>query len=167
MHSWRVLILPYIEQQKLYARYRFDEPWDGPNNRQLHAATISLFNCPSDTGSDASPCTNYLAMIGPDTMWPETAAVSEKDIVDGPASTLLLVEVANSGVHWMEPRDLRTGELRLQVNAKRGTGISSRHSGGAMGLFAYGRARRLSDTLSPASLRALLTRAADDDWDGL
>ena len=36
LHSWRVLILPYIEQQRLYDQYDFDEPWDGPNNSQLH-----------------------------------------------------------------------------------------------------------------------------------
>src|SRR5437016_5175694 len=34
-HSWRVLILPFIEQQRLYNEYNFDEPWDGPNNRKL------------------------------------------------------------------------------------------------------------------------------------
>jgi hypothetical protein len=35
MHSWRVLILPFLESSPLYDKYRFDEPWDGPNNRQL------------------------------------------------------------------------------------------------------------------------------------
>ncbi|MEZ6114117.1 MAG: DUF1559 domain-containing protein [Pirellulaceae bacterium] len=36
MHSWRVLILPFMEQRELYDQCRFDEPWDGPNN-QLHS----------------------------------------------------------------------------------------------------------------------------------
>ena len=35
MHSWRVLLLPYLEQQVFYMRYRFDEPWDSPHNRSL------------------------------------------------------------------------------------------------------------------------------------
>src|SRR5262245_44252816 len=35
MHSWRVLILPFIDHAALYREYRFDEPWDGPNNRKL------------------------------------------------------------------------------------------------------------------------------------
>ena len=35
MHSWRVLLLPYLDQLELYNAYRFDEPWDGPNNRLL------------------------------------------------------------------------------------------------------------------------------------
>src|SRR6478735_1777869 len=36
MHSWRVLLLPYLEQKALHRQYRFDEPWDGPNNLKLH-----------------------------------------------------------------------------------------------------------------------------------
>ena len=35
MHSWRVLILPYLDQQQLYDQYDFSEPWNGPNNQQL------------------------------------------------------------------------------------------------------------------------------------
>ena len=35
MHSWRVLLLPFLECEPLYRQYRFDEPWDGPNNRKL------------------------------------------------------------------------------------------------------------------------------------
>src|SRR5262245_23505539 len=34
-HSWRVLLLPFIDQAALYTRYKFDEPWDGPGNRTL------------------------------------------------------------------------------------------------------------------------------------
>lgn len=47
MHSWRVLILPFIEEQALYDRYAFTEPWDGPSNRRLagpvqYAVGVSL-----------------------------------------------------------------------------------------------------------------------------
>ncbi len=45
MHSWRVLILPYIEERDLYDQYDFDEPWDGPNNSLLHDKVVDLFNC--------------------------------------------------------------------------------------------------------------------------
>jgi ABC-type antimicrobial peptide transport system permease subunit len=37
MHSWRVLILPFLEADLVYRQYNFDEPWDGPNNRLLMA----------------------------------------------------------------------------------------------------------------------------------
>ncbi len=48
LHSWRVLILPYIEQQELYERIRLDEPWDSPYNRQFHNVDIPQYRCPAD-----------------------------------------------------------------------------------------------------------------------
>ena len=33
--SWRVLILPYMEQNELFSRFHLDEPWDSPHNRTL------------------------------------------------------------------------------------------------------------------------------------
>src|SRR4051794_3490674 len=33
--SWRVLLLPYIEQDALFKRFRLDEPWDSPHNKAL------------------------------------------------------------------------------------------------------------------------------------
>ena len=48
MHSWRVLILPYLERRDLYEQYKFDEPWNGPNNSKLLASRPRLYICPSD-----------------------------------------------------------------------------------------------------------------------
>src|SRR5262249_15795660 len=66
MHSWRVLILPFLDQAPLYNQYRFDEPWDGPNNRKLAGTILEVFNCPSDdhggTGA-SSTMTNYVAIV--------------------------------------------------------------------------------------------------------
>src|SRR5262245_41674761 len=47
MHSWRVLILPYIDQAALYNRYNFAEPWDGPNNVKLLDEIPPVYKCPS------------------------------------------------------------------------------------------------------------------------
>jgi hypothetical protein len=51
LHSWRVLLLPFMDYAGIYADYRFDEPWDGPNNRRLRDRLDSLDNiyrCPDD-----------------------------------------------------------------------------------------------------------------------
>jgi prepilin-type processing-associated H-X9-DG protein len=76
---------------------------------------------------------------------------------DGPANTLLLVEVVGSGIHWAEPRDLTIDQIAPTVNSKSGFGVSSRHIGGAHGLMADGRVVFLSDKLAPATIRGLLT----------
>src|SRR5262249_40592874 len=46
-HSWRVLLLEFLDHE-LYAKYRFDEPWDGPNNRKLESRMPSYYACPAD-----------------------------------------------------------------------------------------------------------------------
>ena len=42
MHSWRVLILPYLDRDDLYKAYNFTEPWDGPNNKKLATSRPDL-----------------------------------------------------------------------------------------------------------------------------
>ena len=69
IHSWRVLILPYLEQKALYDKYSFDEPWDGPNNSQLHEAAISAYICPSRPGNSRTD-TSFVAVVGAQTAWP-------------------------------------------------------------------------------------------------
>jgi hypothetical protein len=161
MHSWRVLILPFIDQAQLYNEYRFDEPWDGPNNCKL-AGKINqyAFHCASDVPAWGEPeelTANFLAVVGPGMAWQEGKCINLDDITDGHESTIMLVEAANSGVHWMEPRDLHILQKAPTINPKGGQGISSRHLGGAHAATAGGRTLFLSEKLSAATIRALLT----------
>ena len=64
-HSWRVLILPYLDEKELYDRYNLDEPWNGPNNRQLADQMPEAYKCWTDD-KDQTTFTNYLAIVGPD-----------------------------------------------------------------------------------------------------
>jgi hypothetical protein len=158
-HSWRVLLRPFIDASHFYSRYRFDEPWNGPNNSELIAAEQGRFpwyHCPSHDNDDAF-MTDYVAVVGPGTAWDVEHPVRMRDITDGPGNTLLVVEVVGSGIHWAEPRDLAIDQMAPTVNAKTGLGISSRHVGGAHGLMADGTVVFLSDKLSAASIRGLLT----------
>jgi hypothetical protein len=165
MHSWRVLILPFIDGAPLYNKYRFDEPWDGPNNRKLAGTMPPVYTCPCDDHGgkcDAPTMTSYVAVVGDETAWPEDGAVSIRDIKDGATNTLLIVEVANSGIHWMEPRDLHVAQMAPTINAKSGQGISCRHTGGAHGLIADGSVRFIPENLTADALRAWLTAHAGD-----
>jgi prepilin-type processing-associated H-X9-DG protein len=165
IHSWRVLILPYIDMQPLYNRYRFDEPWDGPNNRLLADMSPTVFGCPSEehAGDEKDPkTTSYVAVIGPETAWPGDRLTSLSDIKDGTSKTLLLVEVANSGIRWSEPRDLHVLQMAPAINPKAGQGISSRHKGGATAMMCDGSALFLGDSLPAETLRAMLTAHVGD-----
>jgi prepilin-type processing-associated H-X9-DG protein len=159
MHSWRVLILPQLGRMDLYRAYHFDEPWDGPNNRLLAATHVRDYECPSAANGSAS--TNYLAVVGPGSVWREGRSTKLGEITDGPANTILVVEVASSGVHWMEPRDLDMLPLAPGINPA-GQGISSRHTDGANVVMADGSVRFLPDGLIPAEVNALLTIAGGE-----
>jgi prepilin-type processing-associated H-X9-DG protein len=167
LHSWRTLILRDLECQDLYDKIRFDEPWDSPYNSQFHSVTIRIFKCP-DRRSDR-PCTHYVAVVGPNTVWPRTGSRSADDL-DDPSNTIVLVEVENSDIHWMEPRDLEFDQMSMEVNADDGPGISGLHLSdekrgllaldiwypGANVAFADGHTQFLPVDTSPEELRAML-----------
>ncbi len=73
MHSWRVLILPFMEQKELYDAYDFAEPWDGPNNRKL-ASRIGSIYLRSGLDSGQAQTTSFVAVVGPQTAWPGSEA---------------------------------------------------------------------------------------------
>jgi prepilin-type processing-associated H-X9-DG protein len=165
MHSWRVLILPYLDRRDVYQAYRFDEPWDGPTNRKVAATLFRCFLCPADglrmDTVGPLPLTNYLAVIGPRTAWPGDKVVSLNDITDGPGNTILVVEVADSGIQWAEPRDLHVLQMPHGIN-RPGQGISCNHGGGAMVAFADGSVKFLPDSITPAQLDAMLSIAGKE-----
>lgn len=161
MHSWRVLILPYMERNDLYQAYDFNEPWDGPNNRKLAGINVREFSCPSDTGR-LPTMTSYVAVVGPNTVWPGTQTTRLRSLSDGPSHTILLVEVVNSGIHWMEPRDLHVLQMAPTINPTAGHGISSTHEGIVMVSYADGRQVPIPETISPEELRAMLTRSGGE-----
>jgi hypothetical protein len=106
MHSWRVLMLPYLQRKDLYNLYNFNEPWDGPNNRKLLAHRPRIFACPSDNKASATT-TSYVAVVGKNALWRpgKPRSLDELALHEGASNTVMLVEVANSGVNWTEPRD--------------------------------------------------------------
>ena len=60
-YSWRVAILPYIEQEPLYKQYNFDEPWDGPNNRKLLDKMPAVYSYPGADGGPSSRTTRRIS----------------------------------------------------------------------------------------------------------
>jgi hypothetical protein len=87
MHSWRVMILPFVEQKPLYDMYNRKEPWDSPTNRGVTAISFPVYRCPSDNGPPLE--TNYVMITGPNTIGGKpNEAVKMADITDGPGHSL-------------------------------------------------------------------------------
>jgi hypothetical protein len=113
MHSWRVLILPYLEDEALYKRYSFNEPWNGPSNKKLLASRPRGYACPSD--KDIWPqgtCTSYVAVVGANAAW---SGDKPKDLAGYLSGTIMVVEAADANIQWSEPRDLSLDSLRAAV----------------------------------------------------
>jgi len=151
-HSWRVLVLPFIEQNALFNRYRFDEPWDGPNNSQLASEMPRTFAFPG-LKPQATTTTAYLAIVGADTIWPGAKAFRGKP-KDGLANTILFAENNGLGVHWMEPRDLEFETMPFDL--QKPDGISSRYRTPIVAM-ADTTIRSLSPNLDPRVVRAMAT----------
>ncbi|MAV34344.1 MAG: hypothetical protein CMJ59_02705 [Planctomycetaceae bacterium] len=156
MHSWRVLILPFLEQQAIYDDYRFDEPWDSPHNSQVTAQPVPIYSCPSSNGSPGNTQTSYMLITGKETLFEGQQATSFGKITDGTANTILAVEVQGQGVHWASPIDLDVERVTSLLGSGSG-GIDSPHPNGANVAMADGSVRHLRFDVSAAEIEAQVT----------
>jgi hypothetical protein len=101
--SWRVLLLPYLEQVSLFKQFKLDEPWDSPHNIQLLDKMPSLpYASPRENNKPGE--TYYQVFTGPGTVFPDPRKERLPLFADC-ADRLLIVEAANS-VPWTKPEDL-------------------------------------------------------------
>jgi prepilin-type processing-associated H-X9-DG protein len=158
MRSWRVAILPYVEKGRLFEQYDFSEPWDGPNNRALHGTPVPTYVCPSDAGPTSAQ-TSYVMIVGEGTLGgTPNETVRMRDVKDGLSNTILAIEVAASGIHWMEPRDMTVNEAVGYITDPAASGQQHPHPGGVNVLLGDGSVRFISESIDPEMLRRLLTR---------
>ncbi|MBN1911316.1 MAG: DUF1559 domain-containing protein [Pirellulales bacterium] len=167
MHSWRVLILPEIGETALYKAYRLDEPWDSPYNRKVAARTPLLFRCPANK-NPIPGTTDYVAVTGPGTMWPDSRGCGIRDIKDGTSNTLMLIEASGSDIPWNAPRDLTLDKV---LAADPTEAITSHHDRRAPDLarplgnvaFADGSVDYIDGRLTAADFKALATIAGGEE----
>jgi hypothetical protein len=135
LYSWRVLLMAELDRTdgwfggRLAGGFHFDEPWDSPNNSMLHAlAPYNVLRCPSDSAHEGSDETNFVAVVGPGTMFPSDGSSRRlADVTDGLEDTLVLVEVVDAGIHWMEPKELDWATMSFGLNDRSHPSVSSNH----------------------------------------
>ncbi len=163
--SWRVLILPFLENQALYDAFNLSEPWDGSANSKLLARMPSILACPTLHQETEAGRTKCVAIIGPGTMFPRANPARFSDIRDGLGGTIMLAEVANLGIPWTAPVDLDIRTMSLRVNDPRKPSISSPHAGGPVVSMGDGTLLFVPRSLAPESLSALTTVAGAEPLD--
>jgi hypothetical protein len=157
MHSWRVLLLPYLGHEALLQQYDMTQPWDSPQNLWLADRMPQVYGCPDDPDRVYGE-TSYMVVTGPGTLFEAGKKSSAADVTDGLSKTILVVESTGSGTSWTAPVDLPLDKIPFSINAARPGGVRSAHaSGGAHVATADGAVYRLPDHLSPDAIRALIT----------
>ncbi len=165
LHSWRTPLLPFMEQLgtgeddlgAYYGRLHWNERWDSPSYSRLRAVRFPFFICPDDNAAAEHNNTSYLAVIGAGTAWPGRTAAHLPNSGEEASETVLLVEAADSGIHWMEPRDVKLDGLDCTLNGPSTPGISSKHANGVNILFADASVRCLPRETPPSNIETMLT----------
>jgi hypothetical protein len=127
----KVTVTALDSNGKPLPEYRFDEPWNSTNNRKREGAYFKTFACPSDRDSYASMRTNYVAVVGENTLWPPRGVRDlGKNLASKYPNKILLIELPRSGIHWMAPKDITFEEAVALFSAPNGL-KETPHSRGA------------------------------------
>lgn len=147
--SWRVHILPYIEQNDLYQEFHLDEPWDSPHNRKLIARMPPVYQSPTVAYREGH--TVYLGVAGEGHAFTDKKR-SFESITDGTSNTILMVEVDDThAVPWTKPEDWQPSDRNPLE------GLGSVNPGGFIVTMMDGSSRFISNGIDPETWKALLT----------
>ena len=156
MHSWRVEMLQHgLGQGLLYDKYDFTQPWNGPNNLPL--AKEMPFRYRFASIEEPTTHTNVVAITGPGTAFPGAESTKLDDFKDGLENTIMFVEIANSNISWMEPRDFDIETMSFTINDRDRPSISAPHWRQPFVCFADASVYKVSEDIPPEYLRALMT----------
>jgi hypothetical protein len=158
--SWRVAILPFIDETGLYKQFHLDEPWNSRHNRTLIEKMPAIYADPDPKLSQLARegKTTYQVPVGPETIFHKSAGTSFREISDGTSRTITLVEVEPpQAAVWTQPEDWN---VDLQ-NPLRGVERTDRPI--FIAGFADCHVSAIPVTVDPAKLRAQLTRAGGEE----
>ena len=157
LHSWRTLLLPYLEEQELYQKIDLAKPWAHPVNAKFNSYRLSIYDCPSSNAPSGR--TTYVVVDDSTSIFDGSNTTAMEQIEDGTSCTLLVIEVDQShAVAWMSPEDI---DLPTFLDTEFRTG----HSGGGNCALADGSIHFLDASLDEDSKHAIATKAAGDEFE--
>lgn len=159
--SWRVALLPFIEQDNLYRQFKLDEPWDSEHNKKLIPLMPKIYASPAKPGKPGY--TPYQMVVGPSAMRPPAMRIST--VQDGTSNTIAVVEAAEP-VIWTKPDDVMFPEKELPKDFRKKFG--GEFPGGFHAMMWDGSVRFVKDSVSDRTLGFALNPADGNvlgsDW---
>lgn len=148
--SWRVAILPFLDQKALYDKFHLDEPWDSPHNKGLLAEMPAVYAPVVSKGQERNT-TYYQVCVGKGSLFDGEQGTKLADVTDKAGVTLVVIEAAEP-VLWTKPEDVA---FQRQGPPPK---FGGQFEDGSYVTFADGSARFLSSKVAPKTLHALITR---------
>ena len=149
--SWRVRLLPFIDQQPLFEQFHMDEPWDSPHNKELIKLIPPTFVAPGSKAGAGK--TNYVALRHDKAVFRDEAATRIRDILDGTSNTIMIVEADDDhAVIWTKPDDLELDEKNPHA------GLGKLRKGGFLAAMCDGAVNFIPSTVAKETLLKLIFR---------
>lgn len=158
--SWRVAILPFLDEDELYQKFHLDEPWDSEHNIQLVSQMPEVFTDPSNQLQAVDGKSHYLGVAGDQALFTgkDTGTIL-RTIVDGTSKTLSILQVNDdNSVTWTKPEDYDVAKNQSNPVA----GIGSIHPGVFLGGFCDGAVKAIPNKVSPDLFHAMTTTSGGE-----
>jgi len=173
LHSWRVMLLPYLDEEDLYNEIDRSVAWDDPINAAVFFRRMpTVFQHPNATERGTYNQSGYYLVTGPGTLFPASGPLGPNDIIDDPTQTILVIEAKPSILpgSWAEPIDVDYAAMQGNIGGNPGTEVGGLLDNGAAMATTDARGHFLPNTTDPMILRALITprggeRLPDDTLD--
>jgi len=150
--SWRVHVLPYLDQDALYREFHLDEPWDSEHNKKLIERMPDVYRLPGVKVAEGKTC--VLLPVGKSTLYADGKGQQIQEIIDGTSNTIMAVESDDEhAVIWTAPEDLPYDSEQPSA------GLGRHYGDGFLALVADGSVRFLPASIEEKQLKALFSSA--------
>jgi type II secretory pathway pseudopilin PulG len=152
LHSWRTLLLPFMDSSGLAQKIDMSKPWNHPDNAFALDYDVPAFRSP--LGNTKPGYTSYLAIVDSSTTLVGGQPTYLREMIDGMSNTIWIYETSDSkAVHWMEPTDGSIQDFQDEVTSTLPKPVPGTVCGLVDGSVTF-----LPDSTSPADIEAFATR---------